>query len=426
MSWKARRAFYLLYITFLLGAPSVMLLPNASLGSGASSSNQVFSIAWASVHLVSVVIILSGKWRFSDLITAPILFGLLTIVSSTWSSDPLASLLYGGMLTGNILVARQFALETSPRDIVRLVTFIIIALCGLGILLYYLGLDQTIWYDTRSRVNFFGGEFLRGLFPHRITGAIYAVIGAVGAMAVMTGARRIVSLVIASWFLLLSAAATGYVLIVVGFLAYAVARRSVRKKTSYQTFFVTRGILGVAGAVAVLSLWETVLGALGRDGTLTARTLLWEWGLEAWRVKPLFGWGYNAYFESDHAAYAHALSEGLRYYDVPHFHQSFIQTAVDLGLAGVLLVVIVLTKALIDSYRVGVIDAGAGSAFFSYTVVLIVAAFSGYVFAEYNYFCTFVLFVIFYAGQRAARSPDPKIGGQMRGPRSHLVTRPRL
>ena len=401
----ARRFFYQVYVVFLLGTGAVLLLPNTSFGVQ-EADNRLFSAVWIALHLASIVILLSGRWAFSQLLAAPVMLGLLATISSLWSVDPLASLLYGGMLTGNILVAQRLAQEMSPREILAMLSNVIVFLCAIGILLYFAGWDAVVWYDTRSRENFFGGEFLRGLFPHRISGSIYAIVGLIGSLATKRGVPRVIALAVTVIFLLLSASATGYILAIVALGSYALFLLGHRSKTTTAAFFVTRGAAMVLVAVLVWMTWESLLGILGRDPTLTARTLLWEWGIQAWQIKPVLGWGYNSYFESDHAAYAHALSAELKYYDVPHFHQSFIQTAVDLGLVGLVMVSYIAVKAVIGSYKLGVSQSREGAAFFSFSVALVIAAFTGYVFPEYNYFATFLLVLAYYVSRPISSSPS--------------------
>ncbi|MFZ8379515.1 hypothetical protein ACO1LW_13610, partial [Staphylococcus aureus] len=65
--------------------------------------------------------------------------------------------------------------------------------------------------------------------------------------------------------------------------------------------------------------WTDVLDFLGRDVTLTGRTILWNWGIEVWAQRPILGWGYGAYFATpEAAAFAQTIPE-FRSWDVPHF-----------------------------------------------------------------------------------------------------------
>jgi exopolysaccharide production protein ExoQ len=78
-----------------------------------------------------------------------------------------------------------------------------------------------------------------------------------------------------------------------------------------------------------------VLGAMGKDATLTGRTLLWANALQLIPQHPLFGVGYQAFWRQDTVAAEslwfefHVLSrQGF------HFHSTYLETAVELGWVG--------------------------------------------------------------------------------------------
>lgn len=405
-----RWRFFQLYVAFLLGVNGVLLLPNVSYP-GTPQTGTAFAASWTVMHLVAVGVLISSKTNGTTLLSLPLVLGALATASSLWSSDPASSLLYGGMLTGNILIARQMALELSPTQILELLSTTIILICALGIIFYYLGMSEVTWYDTRGRTNPLGGELLRGFFPHRIAGALYAIVGVLAVWGSGAGVRRIVAAVIVAWFLLLTASATGYVLALVAVVAVIMVRSAVRKSTPFRAFFWSRIAVGGLIIALIAISWDRLLGALGRDASLTGRTFLWEWGFRAWIEKPIVGWGYNAYFESEHAQYIHASIAELRYYDVPHFHQSFIQTAADLGTIGLVILVVIVVLVVTGSYRLSsTLQSGAGATFFALSVVLVTSSFVGYTFPEYNHFGTFLLFLIYYVTRiqdqaNAAESP---------------------
>ncbi|WP_075220236.1 O-antigen ligase family protein [Acuticoccus yangtzensis] len=78
-----------------------------------------------------------------------------------------------------------------------------------------------------------------------------------------------------------------------------------------------------------------VLAAFGKDATLTGRTLLWAEGFNAIAQDPWFGSGYNAFWRVGHAP-AEYLWEAF-YITAKtgfHFHNTYIQAAVGVGVVG--------------------------------------------------------------------------------------------
>ena len=93
--------------------------------------------------------------------------------------------------------------------------------------------------------------------------------------------------------------------------------------------------------------YALVLGAFGKDATLTGRTYLWQQGIEAAAAAPFVGIGYQAFW-------VQGFAEAERLWDAFfigtrsgfHFHNTFIAATVETGLIGCLLLSMVLVIAL--------------------------------------------------------------------------------
>lgn len=95
-------------------------------------------------------------------------------------------------------------------------------------------------------------------------------------------------------------------------------------------------VLAVAGVY--LGAVDAVLGLFGKDSTLTGRTYLWQQGIAAAMQNPAFGVGYQAYWVQGFSEPERLWKEffiGSR--SGFHFHNTYIETAVELGLTGVLI-----------------------------------------------------------------------------------------
>jgi exopolysaccharide production protein ExoQ len=80
-----------------------------------------------------------------------------------------------------------------------------------------------------------------------------------------------------------------------------------------------------------------ILDWLGKDATLTGRTWLWEWADREIAAHPALGTGYQAFWQEGNwraeEIWFHDLKSDKTGY---HFHNTYLQVAVDLGLAGLL------------------------------------------------------------------------------------------
>ena len=88
------------------------------------------------------------------------------------------------------------------------------------------------------------------------------------------------------------------------------------------------------GTTFLLAYWEPVLYGLGKDPTLSGRTDVWEIAIYQILKRPLLGYGYQAYWRNDGAAFF--LRKQVNY-DAAHAHNGFINIGLDLGLLGIAL-----------------------------------------------------------------------------------------
>lgn len=117
-----------------------------------------------------------------------------------------------------------------------------------------------------------------------------------------------------------------------------------------KALFVAGSVALVVGGAAFISAggYEMVLGAFGKDATLTGRTYLWQQGIEAAAATPWVGVGYQAYW-------VQGFSEAERLWEEFyigtrsgfHFHNTFIEAVVETGGIGLALLcmVVVVTVA---------------------------------------------------------------------------------
>ncbi|MCJ8054776.1 O-antigen ligase family protein [Shinella curvata] len=117
------------------------------------------------------------------------------------------------------------------------------------------------------------------------------------------------------------------------------------RKMLFVALCVLTVLIVIAGAYG--GGYEMVLGAFGKDATLTGRTYLWQQGVETAGEAPLVGIGYQAFWVQ-----GFALAEKL-WADFFistrggfHFHNTFIAATVETGLIGCLLLTTVLIVTL--------------------------------------------------------------------------------
>src|SRR5215472_15668115 len=96
--------------------------------------------------------------------------------------------------------------------------------------------------------------------------------------------------------------------------------------------------------------FAALLGFLGKNVTLTGRTLIWEWAYRAIEQRPMLGTAFGGFWVPGNWGAEEIWFQGARAKTGYHFHNTFLQVAVDLGYVGLL--VLLATLAAISA-RIG-------------------------------------------------------------------------
>ena len=153
--------------------------------------------------------------------------------------------------------------------------------------------------------------------------------------------------------ILLSTSKTSLTMVFLLFLILFLYRKF-RWRGKVTVLFLDLGILllGCVGTI-VFAYWVDILAGLGKDPTLTGRTLIWGVSLARLMDRPLLGYGRTAFWApgSPYAAQAgHAVAPGGGFIP-PHAHNGFIDLALDVGLIGFTLFVIIFFKTYSKSLQ---------------------------------------------------------------------------
>ncbi len=113
--------------------------------------------------------------------------------------------------------------------------------------------------------------------------------------------------------------------------------------------FAVVGLLGayVAFGILQIDLMKEVLGALGKDSTLTGRTMLWELAERSMAEHPWTGLGANGYWRVEHgmANSITAILQGAERFSSFSFHNAYYENGVSYGYPGYWATVILSTWA---------------------------------------------------------------------------------
>ena len=229
---------------------------------------------------------------------------LLIFVSATWSIDSRATIVNAGQLFLMVLFATGAVSRFGLASISRPMRIIGWAIVMTNLLL----LLQQPAFAYHQDAN--AGAF-RGLFVHKNTlgqfGMCTIIAIAPSFFQSRKTSRHMFDLVLVALSLVtvaVSQSASGLVISVCALL-YVLFLGFITRIALPYTVNVILIFLTFSTLVLVMWLWQdAILGLINRDATLTGRTALWEATWKAIRERPILGFGFSAFWESEQGAEA--------------------------------------------------------------------------------------------------------------------------
>jgi O-antigen ligase len=383
-----------LYFFSLLGGNAVLLIS----GEGDNRNNGVFVLSWLTIHALGLLVVIRSSALSLLREKIVLIYLLFFLLSTVWSREPSKTLIYSGMLAANIMfayfVATRLSLTHFLHVVWRVITFMVMA----GLIGWILGYDNVRYIDPHLRPNILGMEPIRGFFAHKVMASLYANIGLFLTFVLLSGLKRLFLISMYVFFIAMTGSSTGIVIIFLFLFVYLLYRYVQLRKISIGSFFCWFAVVSlIVGMGAYFYLGEVLL-ALGRDPTLTGRTLLWDWGVKAWLERFYLGWGFLGYFESNSYFSLQMNYDVFDNYEVPHFHNSYIQTLVDFGVVGAGLLLYCIGLSFSSYYRRGLFDIDGYYADAAQVILIILVLVSStmHLYFNYNHFATFILFYFFF------------------------------
>jgi len=275
------------------------------------------------------------------------LLGLLTVCSALWSQNPARSLYNGVFYLTGTLFAYYLVTRFDPKDIMGLVMMTGTLACLGGLVMVVLfpqfGVDTV---HTRT-----AGAW-KGIFFDR-TGAAKTLVYLLSPALVFgyrrLGPRRMAYILLLGIFIVKAKAVTA---LVVGVLYTTVMLslylvRWVERRTAVlaaMTVIPTLIIIICAG----LPFLPDVLSAMGRDPTLTGRTVVWSVLMPSVFKQPLLGYGFYAFWQGLTGESANAINAVHWFFG--YAHNGMLEIVLQLGLVGLVVFLITLAQAIKDAW----------------------------------------------------------------------------
>jgi O-antigen ligase len=416
--------FYTHVITFFLGMGNVSTVDDALQDLEGNLVNQICGLITLLVPLFFFIrnkVFLSKSFYRQNFFMLVFLISMAASIS--WSSEPMLSFKRFVALVSVVFFAGFIAYNYSLERIAFLFGCVIGAAALMGLIFALL----------RPDIAFISGGIrdgaFRGIFPEKNAGARLNAI-AILLLLPMIRQRNLLAMLYGFFALVaigLAQSATAIALVIAGTASYAYFLTLIRLR-------INRSVLAFLGATVVFFLlclflyanYTLLLELVGRDPTLTDRTLIWDllWPLIDERM--LKGYGFGAFWAS-----AEADAFITRWGYIGNAHSGYIETLLNGGLIQLVALLLLFTEALIKRYRAITADQSASFQASALVIIglLVVTNYVAYVIpnyrsAEFLVFCVLSLTFRHHFAHRAQPVVRAKAFGARHDHRAFKEQRP--
>ncbi len=376
--------------------------------SGVLTRFHIASKLWLLIYAASAMFLLFDWKRFVESISHSwpvLLLPLFAFISTFWSEAPERSLFASIQLIISTLIAIWIGIQFSIKHI-----FIGIFLAtALGLVASLLN-NYLHFIDTSPATYYEGMEVVyTGIYDQK--NMLGKAINLLSISLVILGIKyRMLALALVFtallWFPLSWSQSAGSILVYLMTLTLPIFWwLSNNTKNLLVLFMVCLTLLLIAVfLVFVLNLdvINKLLDSVGKDSTLTGRTVLWSSGLNIFSNYPLTGVGYQAFWHLDgefggEVRYIRAMFSGL---PINGFHNAYIEVLVALGLFGFSIFCFLLVSILVRSvnwFQKQCTPESFGVLFFVVSSI-IAALFDVIIFRQHEIF--YILMIAFYIALR--------------------------
>jgi exopolysaccharide production protein ExoQ len=301
------------------------------------------NFAW--VGVVVILLAVRAKKVFVAAKSMPTITCLacLPVISAAWSEDPALSFRRGLFLLLSTLLAYYFFEEYRPREQIRLISVV-------GFIAAFGSIAVALLFPQYGQDNMVHSGAWQGIYTHKNVCASAMLLFIAPILGVDPGERR--SLWAFYWLMLtflliMTRSRSGWVVAIM-LLVFAGALKLIgRFKNKDRNVVVLVSSVFALGCGWIVALeFDRILSLLGRDATLSGRTLIWSAVFDAIAKRPFLGYGYAAFWSGLRGPSANIiLTLG---WAVPHAHNGLLDVWLQLGGLGVGLFCLSLLGAVRD------------------------------------------------------------------------------
>ena len=339
-------------------------------GSGGSVSGTIIFILITSVWIFATLLTMGRRKSQAAIIDRLLLLSLpiFAIASTAWSVAPRISAGMGFELLLLTLLGLAIAETYSLEDQMQL--FMMTGLVAGGASLLAAVVSPATAFDHFGHTG-----ALQGIFTHKNTcGSFMLFLFTPAVFLRRAGSHRLLKTFAYGLFcatiVVLSQSRTSMLLfafIVVFTSVFGILKYFRRRDALFLAVTLAASVIPILSLISANQ--AALTEALGKDATFSGRTFIWQAILIYIAKKPLLGYGYMAFFSSRTAG-AGDLSAFVGF-SVNHAHNGFLMVWLDLGLAGLAIVIFTLIRAIANLRRIWTRGLGRMGEWYALIIVLV-------------------------------------------------------
>lgn len=304
----------------------------------------IFYVLWLPLLIVDPRIMIGDLRPYCWIVA----FAVLGCLSAVWSAVPGLSLRGGLQYVSTIMCALIAARIASVKAMMAGMSL------GAALVLLYSLIFGQFSYDpldgVYSFIGAFGSKNQLGIFAAL---GVFSSFSLLFLMRVAT-AWRLIGLASGAFgvFSLYAAQSATSTITIAATIAATMGAAFLKKfSPRHRTVFLTALVPGALLSLSIAmtsGLFGAILGIFGKDSTLTGRTYLWQRGIEIAHEQPLLGIGFQAFWVQ---GFSRPEVLWQQFYIASrtgfHFHNTYIETMVELGYVGLLLLALIVVGLLV-------------------------------------------------------------------------------
>ncbi|MDO8563875.1 MAG: O-antigen ligase family protein [Nanoarchaeota archaeon] len=318
--------------------------------------NLPIKITYVLIYLFSFTILIFRKDLIKKAIKITlnnkllILLSILIAISFTWSHNPAITIQRIFAFFGTLIFCIYFSLRYDKKEQISLLTYALSAILLVSILIALILPSYGISEENNGAWQ--GAFNQKNLLGKIMTLATITFLFYLSERKKLMAKILVVILILLSVCLTyLSQSKTAVLTTIMLAFIILCARILQKSKKSTKAFFMALiGIIVIISSIGIIYYGEDFLQEIGKDSTLTGRTELWSYSLDNIIKHPIIGHGYASFWIKDNDS----PSEKAEYvlgWDPPHAHNGFIDLTLELGLIGLIIIIIQLIVISVKSSK---------------------------------------------------------------------------